>query len=248
MANKKEKEVNQKEEQQPEFVINNASVHNQAIDINQNLGSFGEEAKTENEPASEELDIGDHSAKFEMIKEKPVALDFEKFNRRRQLPDVLKVFQRKPKTEKTPGQYTGSSKLAITLDKWLRNKKSRLLVWSMAMMIIALIWAVAITLVATSIHLWKSKTDDSLINFASTQNLIIAGNVFGFISLGITFLPLFYLLITVLVGINQVYISRNYHYFLWSCIGFGLFLMIICLGLDLGVINYINSFTPAPKS
>ncbi|WEK82821.1 MAG: hypothetical protein L3I91_01640 [Mycoplasma sp.] len=242
MADNKEKEA-KKEEQ--EFVINNASVHNQAIDINQNLGSFGDDANAKPEPNKDELDIGDHSAKFEMIKEKPVALNFEKFNKRKQLPDILKIFQRK---EKPSGikQYTGSTRLAITLDKWLRNKKSRFFVWSTALLLIGLIWGIIISLVSINIHLWNTKASTGPYNLWWFQNSGLAGNILGYITLGITFLPLFYLFITLLVGINQVYISRGFHYFLWSCIFIGLVIFIAAVGLEVWTISNVQRFTP-PK-
>ena len=74
------------------------------------------------------------------------------------------------------------------------------------------------------------------------QNTAIAANSFSYMSMAFTFLPLLYLLITILVGINGVYKSRPFHYFLWICLITAFVFMIVSLILSSVVISYENGF------
>ena len=56
--------------------------------------------------------------------------------------------------------------------------------------------------------------------------------------MGLIALPLLYLLITVLVGINGVYRSRSFHYFLWICLITAFVLMLVSLIMSSMIISY----------
>lgn len=239
-------EKNNNEVDQPEATVTRINP-NQPLDLNQNLGSFGSEVK---DPSleikkdvieEEKIDVRDHSEQFEIIKDRPVKVDFERFNRKKRPISVFGgIFNRK---EKINHEYkTANSKLALSVDKLLRNTKTLVLVWLTNLLIISVIFAVTIALVVVTINSWKNKSDISLWNIASNQNMAIAGNIFGYIAMGVTFLPLFYLFITVLVGINNVYASRNYMYYLWLSLIISLVMMSICIILNGIVLGEVNSF------
>lgn len=227
----KDNSSSSKKEPEKITLVNNESVHNQPADINQNVGSFGDDisdpSKETKKEEAEQLDVTDKSKQYLNIREKDVAINFEKFS----------------KTKKEKTYKPGSSKFSIQLDAWLHNKRSCLTIWMILLAIIIVLLALSITLVI--IVTLESKSNDGWWNFDWMKNLAIANSVFCYLIIGLTVIPLIYLLITVLVGIRDTYRSRKFHYFMWICylIAFVFLIAVLCMS---GVcISHNNAFTPA---
>ncbi len=230
---KQEKEQNKTKSSTNEKVevklVNNESVHNKPTDINQNVGSFGTNViDPSKQEETFELDVSDKSEKFINIKNKSVPIDFEKFSR----------------TKKNRHTYKpGKNKFAITLDAWLHNRSSCLKIWYLAIAAIVILLAFSISFVVVVTLDANSSLSYGWTNFTWMKNVGIASNVFGYIIMALAVIPLIYLLITVLVGINEVYKSRNYHYFMWGCFIAAAVLLIAFLVLSGIYVGHYNAFT-----
>ncbi len=206
--------------------INNASVHNQKLDINSNVGSF----VNVEEPIADginEIDVTDKSAKLGTIKEQDKLVNFEKF----------KNVKRKSKK-----QHISENKFMIKIGTWLRNDRTLKIVWMFIGIIMCIILALSISMVTTITLDWTHKPNYGPLNLPGMHTKVIVAQVFSYISLGCIVLPLLYLFITILVGINGVYRSQSFHLFLWIC----LLIAFICMGVSAGFGSYIiiefNSF------
>lgn len=218
---------------QPEKItlINNESVHNQPIDVNQNVGSFSPDtidpSKQQKEQTPEQLDVSDQSQKFVNIKNKDVAINFEKFE----------------KTKRSQKQISrpGNSKFSIKFDAWLHNRKPCLIIWMAALGTIIVLLALSISLVVVTTL--DKKTGGGYWDFTWMKNLQIASAVFSYVIMALTVIPLIYLLITVLVGIRDTYRSLKFHYFMWGCFIAAFVLLIAMLVMSGIEIHYNNVFT-----
>lgn len=231
MAENKEKENKQgiTDKKETEIkLVNNESVHNMPEDINSNVGKFVnvEEPKS----TEDEMLVEDKSQQFINIKNKDVALNFEKFDKKNK---KKRFFKDKP----------GKTKFSVIVDTWLQNKRTCLYVWLAAIGSLIILLSLSIAMVTTVTTMWKASGDASFFNFQWFQNVAISGNVFSYIIIGLCVIPLLYLFVTILVGINGVYKSRSYHYFMWGCFIAAFVLLIVCLSLSGIVIDHVISFT-----
>ena len=215
-------------------LMNNQFAHNTPQDVNANVGSFGENVKDPSKepqkPAGDELIVSDKSKKFENIKGKDVEIDFDKFKKKR------KVFKQK---EYKPGK----TKFAVTLDTWLHNRRTCIKVWMVALAVMVVCMAVGLGLAIPSVINVKNVPNPY---WSILHTDAVVGIVFGFIAGTLFLIPLIYLLITILVGINGIAQSRSFHYFLWGCLAISFICMIICCGLCGHVFDMANSFTNFP--
>lgn len=231
MAEKDKKETSKIDKEEIKLV-NNESIHNAPEDINTNLGKF----VNVNEPKQEEdeLLIEDKSSEFVNIKNQDIQINFEKFEKKKRRNLIFK--DRPAKT-----------KFSVTLETWLQNKRTRGFIWGLAIVVLIILLTLSIAMVITVTTMWKHTGESSYFNFQWFKDTAIAGNIFSYMIIGLCVIPLLYLFITVLVGINGVYKSRSFHIFMWSCYLAAFILLIVCLSLSGTIIYHVNEFTPPIK-
>lgn len=85
MAEDKSKltKTNEPEEKSEKILINNESVHNQSLDINENLGSFSanDPSNDPNQAINDEIVISKKANKLGSLREDDKKVDFEKFKK-----------------------------------------------------------------------------------------------------------------------------------------------------------------------
>lgn len=206
--------------------VSTDGVQNNSTNINSNLGKFTTDFDVQANMINDDVIVSDKSKQLGSIREQDKKVDFSKFS----------------KTKKNKNLASTKSKFAIKVDTLLRNDRTLLIVWSAAILTIITCLAFTISFAVTLTLDWKNKPDASFFNFQWVQNTALAANSFSYISMGLIALPLLYLLITVLVGINGVYRSRSFHYFLWICLITAFVLMLVSLIMSSMIISYENSF------
>ena len=226
-----------KKESVLELKVNNESVHNESLNINKNLGSFENSFDPNEDPIKQiddEIVINEESNKLGSIREEDKKVDFEKFKRTK----------RKQRNVYKPG----TNNFAIKIDTWLRNDRTMYSIWIIATCLIAIILSVSIALLTVICLDQAAAAGQGFWNLDSFKQIAMAAKVFSGLAIGIVVVPLVYLLITVLVGINNVYRSRQYHYFLWICLIIGFVFTIVSIPLSSYVIILSNNFTPTPSA
>jgi hypothetical protein len=115
--------------------------------------------------------------------------------------------------------------LGTKLDIWLRNPKTLLRVWLLALAIIAILWSAQICYIVFVTNLLKHPTLNGLFH-----DVGVAGNVLSYISISLPIIPFIYLITTAIIGVNGVLSSRTFHYFLWIIliIAFACFIASTC--------------------
>ena len=232
--NKNEKNQAQEKSSSLDIKVNNESVHNESINVNKNVGSFDNDFDPSKDPISQidnEILIEKSSNKLGSIREEDKKVDFEKFK----------------KTKKRRAFKPAKNAFSIKLDTWLRNDHTMHIIWGIAGTIIGIILAVAILFLAF-VCIEQAATTQGMWNLDSFKAIALCNNVFTGLAIGIVILPLFYLLVTVMVGINGVYRSRQFHFFLWICLILGLLFVIVAIPLGSYVIVLNAKFTPFPTA
>lgn len=219
-----------------DFKINNESVHNESVNINQNIGSFENDFDPNKDPISQiddEILIEKSSNKLGSVREEDKRVDFEKFKKTKKRKHIFKP---------------GNNGFSIKVDTWLRNDRTMQMVWLVASLIIGIVLAVAISFLTIICIEQSHAPNQGMWNLKSFRSIALANNIFTGMAIGIVVLPLFYLLITIMVGINDVYRSRQFHFFLWSCLILGLLFIIVSVPLGSYVMLWNAKFTPVPSS
>lgn len=194
---------------------------NPGDDINANLGKFG---NNENAPdmvtpaptlavqaVEEELNSSDK-------KERRFKIDFEKFNRRKQV--------------------ASKNAFGAKMDLWLRTKKSFIVIW---LIILGIVVTVLVTQIIMPIYVNKAIHTDGpgkTIDLATGKASIIL----SYIAIGFIPLPFLFLLTTWIVGVNGVSKSRTFHYILWFMLLIAVLCMIVSIGCGGYVLNDVNSW------
>ena len=226
-----------KKENVLEIKVNNESVHNESLDINKNLGSFENSFDPNEDPIKqidEEIVINEESNKLGSVREEDKKVDFAKFSRTK----------KKQKHTYKPG----TNNFAIRIDAWLRNDRSMHVIWILAASIIAIILSISIVFFTVISLDQASASDKGYWNLDSFKTIALCAKTFSGLAIGVVVLPLVYLLITVLVGINNTYRSRQFHYFLWVCLIIGFVFTIVTIPLGSYIIIINNNFVPPSSS
>ena len=200
MADNKNKE-NQTQEKNSslDIKVNNESVHNESINVNKNVGSFDNDFDPSKDPISQidnEILIEKSSNKLGSIREEDKKVDFEKFKR----------------TKKRRTFKPAKNAFSIKADTWLRNDHTMHIIWGIVGVTIGIILTIAISFL-TVVCVEQEAPVQGMWNLDSFKTIALCNNVFTGLAIGILILPLFYLLVTVMVGINGVYRSRQFHFF-----------------------------------
>ncbi|GHU26300.1 hypothetical protein FACS1894152_0600 [Bacilli bacterium] len=208
------------------------------IDINANLGSFGDDTETVttvtsavNQQNSTQTVVDSTLEKIDNEKSnipatKDEQINFEKFDRKKNV---------KAKTA-----------LGMKLDIWLRNPKMLLRIWLVAIFTILIIWACTISYIVFNTHILKHPNDfqpDALYH-----GIGIAGNVLSYICLFLPVFPFIYMMTAAIVGVNGVLSSRPFHFFLWTILIVAFILLIGATCLSGFYIHNCYDFNPQPKS
>lgn len=212
--------------------VNNESVHNESINVNKNIGSFDNDFDPTKDPISQidnEIVIEQSSNKLGSIREVDKKVDFEKFK----------------KTKKRHTFKPAKNAFSIKVDTWLRNDHTMHIIWGIVGSIIGAILAITISFL-TTVCIKQAAPTKGMWNLESFKAIALANDVFAGLAIGFVILPLFYLLVTVMVGINGVYRSRQFHFFLWVCLILALLFAIVTIPLGTYVIVLDAKFTPFP--
>ena len=219
-----------------DFKVNNESIHNETININQNIGSFENDFDPNKDPISQmedEILIEKSSNKLGSVREEDKKLNFEKFTKTKKRKHIFKH---------------GNNGFSIKIDTWLRNDRTMRMIWLAASLIIGVILAVAISFLTIICVEQTHAPKQGMWNLKSFRSIALINNIFTGMAIGIVVLPLFYLLITIMVGINDVYRSKKFHIFLWICLMLGLLFIIISVPLGSYVMLWNAKFTPVSSS
>ena len=193
---------------------------NPGDDINTSLGKFGN-----NDPAADpEFVTPDptlaaqaiEQENFEEKKEKKFKIDFERFNRRKQV--------------------ASNNPFNLKVDAWLRGKKSFLIIW---LVILAVIVTVLVTQITLPIFVSKIINNPAH-DVYFLKNTGKASVILSYISLGLIPLPFLFLLTTWIIGVNGVARSRIFHLTLWFLLTLSLLCAIISIGCG-GYVIYDHS-------
>ena len=236
MDDKKQENLNTekpKEENVLEIKVNNESVHNESLDINKNLGSFKNSFDPNKDPINQnddEIIINEGSNKLGSIREEDKKINFAKFNRTK---------KRQKHTYKP-----GTNNFSIKLDTWLRNDRTMHVIWILAASIITIILSISIAFLTVICLDQANCGSQSYWNLDSFKTVALWSKIFSGLAVGVVVLPLVYLLITVLVGINNTYRSRQFHYFLWVCLIIGFVFTVVAIPLGSYIITLNNIFVP----
>lgn len=206
----------------PTDILNNQNTI-QSDGINTNLGKFVSHAKSQ-----EKAEVASIQQQADNKDVPEVKIDFAKFER-----------QRRQKKQ---------TKLDIKLGGWLSNKKTLIRIWVLA--ILAIIFFITIQ---TVYYVYIQK-----INHGWTHNhnggkwpakalyphVDVAAKVFALISMCLPVIPLFYLFIAAIVGINGIISSKTYHYVLWTILALCGFCFVLSTCLSLTFIIGCITFNP----
>lgn len=207
-------------------------------ELNSILGSFGAGVKDPSKDVSkqfddsEELVMVDKASKLGSVREEDTKVNFERFS--------------KTKRRKVKEFRPSKGVLGIKIDTWLRNNRTLKFVWLVILAFIIFNLSFSISLITTTTIMQAHKSSTSYFNFSSFNSLMLSGNIFGYIGIVLTIVPFFYLLVTVLVGINDVYRSKQFHYFNSFCLIFSAICVILCISFCSYIIATNNSFQPIP--
>lgn len=230
--NKNEKNQTKEKSSSLDIKVNNESVHNESINVNKNVGSFDNDFDPSKDPILQidnEILIEQSSNKLGSIRDEDKKVDFERFK----------------KTKKKHIFKPAKNAFAIKVDTWLRNDHTMHIIWGIAGSIIGIILVIAISFLAV-ICIEQAVPAQGMWNLDSFKTIALCNNIFTGLAIGIIILPLFYLLVTVMVGINGVYRSRQFHFFLWTCLILGLLFVFVAIPLGSYVIVLNAKFTPFP--
>lgn len=202
---------------------NNPQKINPGDDINANLGKFDSD-NTPPDLVTPNPTLASQAIEEENVeekKERKFKIDFEKFNRRKQV--------------------ASKNALGIKMDMWLRNKKSFILIW---LIILAVVIAVLVTQITLPIFVNKGihNSGNGPWEYTTMKNLAKTTSILAYICFGLIPLPFLFLLTTWIIGINAVAKSRIFHYVLWFILVVAVICMIISLGCGGYVLNDINSY------
>ncbi len=213
------------------FKVNNESIHNESIDVNKNIGSFENDFDPSKDPLSQidtNITIDKSSNKLGSVREEDKRVDFQKFE----------------KTKKRHVPIPSNSNFSIKVDTWLRNDHTMHIIWTICSLLIFIIVGAAISLLTVICIEQHNASSQGMWNLQSFKTTALCSNIFSGMAMGIVVLPLLYLLITVMVGINGVYRSRQFHVFLWVCLILGLVFILVAIPLGSYVILWNGKFTP----
>lgn len=232
-SNNLDKDMNEKkgEESSLDLKVNNASVHNESINVNRNIGSFEEDFDPSKDPLSQidtNITIDKSSNKLGSVREEDKRVDFQKFE----------------KTKKKHIPNPSNSNFSIKVDTWLRNNRTMHIIWAICSLFIFAIVGVAISFLTVICIEQHNASSQGMWNLQSFKTMALCSNIFSGIAMGVIVLPLLYLLITVMVGINGVYRSRQFHTFLWICLILGLIFIVVAIPFGSYVILWNGKFTP----
>lgn len=226
-----------KKENVLEIKVNNESVHNESLNINKNLGSFENSFNPSKDPIKQiddEIVINEDSNRLGSLREEDKKVDFAKFSR--------------TKRKQRHAYKPGTNNFAIKIDTWLRNDRSMHIIWIFAASIIAIILSISIAFLTVICLDQANAAGQGYWNLDSFKALALASKTLSGLAIAVVVLPLVYLLITVLVGINNTYRSRQFHYFLWISLIAGFVFTIVTIPLGSYVIILNNNFTPTLHS
>lgn len=226
-----------KKENVLEIKVNNESVHNESLNINKNLGSFENSFNPSKDPIKQiddEIVINEDSNRLGSLREEDKKVDFAKFSR--------------TKRKQRHAYKPGTNNFAIKIDTWLRNDRSMHIIWIFAASIIAIILSISIAFLTVICLDQANAAGQGYWNLDSFKAAALASKTFSGLAIAVVVLPLVYLLITVLVGINNTYRSRQFHYFLWISLIAGFVFTVVTIPLGSYVIILNNNFTPTSHS
>jgi hypothetical protein len=122
------------------------------------------------------------------------------------------------------------------------------IIWILAASIIAIILSISITFLTVICLDHANAASQGYWNLDSFKAVALVSKTFSGLAIAVVVLTLVYLLITVLVGINNTYRSRQFHYFLWISLIASFVFTIVTIPLGSYVIILNNNFTPTPHS
>ncbi len=208
---------------------NSASSNEQGYEINKNLGSFSsyDPKKDVNNNFADDVIVSESSNKLGSMQESDKKINFEKFSKKKKSYFNFKI---------------ASNSFFVKIDSWLRNNRILLRIWLIIIGVILFILSFSITFpIVISIDMSNAGIS-SYFNFSGFRNIAISSNIMNYIALGFISIPLFYLFITVLVGINGVYRSRQFHFIFWICLAIAFLLMVISTCFGIYIVHSFNSF------
>ena len=209
---------------------NSAPNNEQEFEINKNLGSFSSYDPKKDMNSSfvdDDVIVSESSNKLGSMQESDKKINFEKFSKKKKSYFTFK---------------TASNGFFIKIDSWLRNNRILLRIWLIIIGVILFILSFSITFpIVISIDMSNAGIS-SYFNFSGFRNIAISSNIMNYVALGFISIPLFYLFITVLVGINGVYRSRQFHFIFWICLSIAFLLMVISTCFGIYIVHSFNSF------
>lgn len=196
-------------------------------EINSSLGSFNKSTSPFAQPVAKTTD--DSKQPVEKEGKEDIKINFEKFEKAR--------------------KSRNKSAFEIKYEGWLRNKKSLVIIWLVIFGVFAIILGSMIPLIIfnTKDVLGSSTSLFSTNYWGDIKSISTAGNVLSYVACGILGIPIIYMIIAFVVGINGVLYSNGFHLAIWICLLVALACVIVAAGCSGFALSEVVNFH-SPKT